>query len=149
MQPQHHHVATHSCSPPPANSSRLRYTGRRGHPVCPSSIGRSANPSAGGVGPPAGRGPMAGGTAPGRDGAGRGRARRGGGAAAAGAGAGRAAAPAPWRPRPRPRGGRRRSAASPTTRTARKRGGSRGDAGGGGEGDSSAAAAGPHGPHRA
>lgn len=46
--------------------------------------------------------------------------------AGAGAGAGRAAAPAPWRPRPRPRGGPRCSAASPTTRTARKRGGSRG-----------------------
>lgn len=130
MQPQHHHVATHSCSPPPANSSRLRSTRRRGRPACPSRIGRSASPSAGGAVPPAGRGPMGGGTAPGRrQRRGAGRGRRGGGAAAAGAGAGRAAAPAPWRPRPRPRGGPRRSAAFPTTRTARKRGGSRGAGG--------------------
>lgn len=39
MQPQHHHVATHSCSPPPANRSRLRQSWRRGRLICLPRIG--------------------------------------------------------------------------------------------------------------
>lgn len=101
-------------------------------------IGYSARPSAASE-------PMGGGTA--RAAAERGRGGRGGRS-------GRGAAPAPWRPRPRPRGRPRRSAASPTTRTARKRGGRRG-AGGtaagpgrAGRGRSGPAARSGTGPHR-